>query len=79
MPFTCFLISKKYHSSRLVLDPSYPDIDLDKFPRYNWKQFYGNVEEVLPKNVPKPIGKKFIIRAFVDADFADLGQDSWSC
>ena len=73
MPFTCFLISKKYHSSRLVLDPSYPDIDLDKFPRYNWKQFYGDVEEVLPNNAPKSVGQEFIIRTFVDVDFAGDG------
>ena len=65
-----FSYLKQYHNSRLVLDPSYPEIDLDKFPRYNWKQFYGDAKEVIPKNAPKPVGKEFIIRAFVDADFA---------
>ena len=65
-----FSYLKQHHSSRLVLDPTYLDIDLDKFPWYNWKQFYGDVEKVLPKNAPKPVGKEFIIRAFVDADFA---------
>ena len=65
-----FSYLKQHHSSRLVLDPTYPDIDLDKFPQYYWKQFHGDVEEVLPKNAPKPMGKEFIIRAFVDADFA---------
>ena len=51
-----FSYLKQHHSSRLVLDPTYPDIDLDKFPRYNWKQFYSDVEEVLPNNAPKSVG-----------------------
>ena len=65
-----FSYLKQHHRSRLVLDPTYPDIDLDEFPWYNWKQFYDDIEELLPKNAPKPIGKEFIIRAFVDVDFA---------
>ena len=28
------------------------------------------MNELVPKNVPKPIGKEFIISAFIDADFA---------
>ena len=40
------------------------------FKKYNWKQFYGNVKELIPGNVKRAIGKEFIIRAFVDADFA---------
>ena len=51
-----FSYLKQHHSSRLVLDPTYPDIDLDQFPRYNWKQFHGDIEEVLPKYAPKPVG-----------------------
>ena len=43
---------------------------MDKFPWRDWKQFYGMVKELLPPNTPKPIGKGFLIRAFVDADFA---------
>ena len=43
---------------------------MEQFPQRNWKQFYGDAEEILPKNAPKLVGKEFIIRAFVDADFA---------
>ena len=65
-----FSYLKCHHNSRVVLDPTYPDIDMDKFPQYNWKRLYGNVKEIIPENAPKPIGKEFIIRAFVDTDFA---------
>ena len=65
-----FSYLKQHHNSRLVLDPTYPDIDMDKFPKYNWKQFYGDIKELIPNNVPRAIGLEFIIRAFVDADFA---------
>ena len=60
----------KHQNSRLVLDPIYPKIDLDDLKKHNWKQFYGDVKELTPSNAPRAIGKEFIIRAFVDADFA---------
>ena len=65
-----FSYLKQHHNSRLVLDPTYPEIDMTAFKRQNWKQFYGDVMELMPKNAPRAIGKEFIIRAFVDADFA---------
>ena len=65
-----FSYLKTHHNSRLVLDPSYPDIDMDSFKRYNWKQFYGDVRELMPPNAPRALGMEFIIRAFVDAYFA---------
>ena len=65
-----FSYLKQHHNSRLVLDPTYPEVDMTAFKKYNWKQFYGNVKELIPGNVKRAIGKEFIIRAFVDADFA---------
>ena len=58
-----FSYLKNHHNSRLVLDPMYPDIDMEKFERKNWKQFYGYLKELIPSNVPTSIGKEFIIRA----------------
>ena len=43
---------------------------MDKFEKRNLKQFYGNLMEFKPPNAPKSIGKDFMIRAFVDADYA---------
>jgi hypothetical protein len=45
------------HNTRLVCDPTYPDIDLDSFPTFDWTEFYGDVTEAIPTNMPKPLGK----------------------
>ena len=40
------------------------------FKRYNLKQSYGDMKELLLGNAQRAIGKELIIRAFDDADFA---------
>ena len=57
------------HNSRLVLDPSYPGIDMSEFKsNKNWAPFYGDVQEAKPLNAPKPLGKEVTLRMFVDSD-----------
>jgi hypothetical protein len=51
-------------------DPTYPDIDLDSFPSFDWTQFYGDVMEAIPSNMPKPLGKEVDIQMMVDSDHA---------
>ena len=59
------------HNSRLVLDPSYPDIDMSVFKsNEDWQAFYGDVQEAVPPNAPKPLGKEVVLRMFVDSDHA---------
>jgi hypothetical protein len=48
---------KAKHNSRLVFDPSYPDVDKTKFMDCDWKEFYGDVTEALPHDAPEPLGK----------------------
>jgi len=55
----------------MIFDPTYPDIDLGNFKECDWKDFYGDVEEAIPPNAPKPRGKNVILRGFVDASHAD--------
>jgi hypothetical protein len=57
-------------NARLVLDPTYPDIDYDSFTKHNWNEFYGDAVEHIPNNAPTPLGKPVEIRCFVDADHA---------
>ncbi|KAI2500781.1 hypothetical protein MHU86_13705 [Fragilaria crotonensis] len=54
----------------IVYDPSYPTIDMTSFKECDWKAFYGNVEEAIPPNAPKPRGKDVDLRMFVDSDHA---------
>ena len=68
--FHMFSYLKSHHNARMVFDPSYPNINEDEFPKRRWKQFYGDTKEAIPPNAPVPLGKEFIMRCFVDADFA---------
>ena len=59
-----------HHNARLVLDPSYPDIHINDFEKKSWKEFYRETEKAKPTNAPRALGLEFLIRCFVDADFA---------
>ena len=61
---------KKHHNSALVFYPSYPDVNIDTFPKHDWTKFYGDVKEAIPPDMPEPLGKKVVILCFVDADHA---------
>lgn len=54
----------------MVFDPTYPHIDEDKFPRREWHKFYGDAKEEVPPDAPEPLGKEFLMRAYVDSDHA---------
>ncbi len=61
---------KAKHNSRLVFDPTYPDINQSSFHKCDWKEFYGDVAEALPLDTPTPLGKDVNIRMMVDSDHA---------
>ena len=61
---------KVHHNARIIMDPSYPEIEEDDFPRHDWSNFYKDMEEIKPPNAPKPLGMELVIRACVDADHA---------
>ena len=55
----------------LAFDPKAPDINEQHFyNNANWKESYGNVEEELLPNMPKPWGHSVSISAFVNANHA---------
>lgn len=46
--------------------PEYSDIPIKRF---SWeKKIYGNVEEIIPNDCPKPLGKGVIMTTYVDAN-----------
>jgi hypothetical protein len=66
---------KKHHNSEMVFDPSIPEIDMNQFPREDWGySIYStpgeDLKELLPPNMPKPLGEEFVLRVYVDADHA---------
>jgi hypothetical protein len=58
------------HNSRLIFDPTYPDIDQTAFPSFEWAEFKGNMEEAIPPDMPPPLGKDVDLRMMVDSDHA---------
>jgi hypothetical protein len=67
------------HNSRLIFDPTYPDIDLDSFSSFDWTEFYDGVTEAIPTDMPKPLGKKVDNQMMVDSDHAGDKQIRRSC
>ncbi len=62
---------KSHHNSRLFFDLTYPEIEKSLFnDGAEWKPIYGEINEVIPENVPKPRGKEVDIRMMVDRDHA---------
>jgi hypothetical protein len=68
--FHMYAYARDKHNSRLIFDPTYPEIDLASFKDHEWKDFYGNVKEPIPSNAPAPRGKEVDLRLFVDSDHA---------
>ncbi len=58
------------HNSRLIFDPAYPDIDQAAFPTFEWTEFYGDVEEEFPPDMPPPLGKDIDLCMMVESDHA---------
>jgi hypothetical protein len=68
--YDVFTYLKRRHNTRLVFDPTYPEVDWSVFMKHDWTHFYGNVTEATPPNAPSPRGKEVDIRMFVDSDHA---------
>jgi hypothetical protein len=45
------------HNSRIIFDPTYPNIDQNASPTFEWTEFYGNVEEAISLDMHPPLGK----------------------
>jgi hypothetical protein len=69
--FYLFAYLRKKQNRVIVLDPTYPDIDLRQFnDGVDWKNIYGDIKEVIPPDAPEPRWKTLIRRLFVDSDHA---------
>ncbi len=67
------------HNERLIIDPTYPKIDMGKFPQFNWTKFYGDVEEAIPVGMPEPLGKDVEVRMMCGSDHAEDKRTRCSC
>jgi hypothetical protein len=64
-------LKKHPDMGKLAYDSHQPDIDEKVFNNNaDWAEFYGDVTEELPPNMPKPWGHPVTTSAFVDANHA---------
>ena len=68
--FHIFAYLQQHHSSRLVFDPTYPEILKEEFPCLEWKDHFDSLREEVPDYCPRPFGKEMITWEYVDEDFA---------
>ena len=71
--FHIFAYLEKYHNAEMLFHPTEPQIDSSAFQRQDWTysaMSESERTEVLPPGIPRPLGKGFVIRCFVDADHA---------
>jgi hypothetical protein len=54
----------------LAFDPRYPNIDPQRFTKYDWRDFYRDASEKIPPDCPEPLGNYVMTSCFVDADHA---------
>ena len=53
----------------LVMDPSMQNVDKSVFNlNADWKEFYGDMVEKYPHQIPDPLGMPVYIGCFIDAD-----------
>jgi hypothetical protein len=58
------------HNARPIFDLTYPKIDIESFPQFNWTKFYGDVKEAIPVDMPEPLSKDVDVRMICDIDHA---------
>ena len=58
----------KNTKSKLVFDPTH--MDHEPHAELDWRDFYGDVKELVPPDAPVPRGKHVQMTTFVDSDHA---------
>ena len=65
-----FAYLEQYNRSKSVFDDREPIFDERAFHECDWKEFYPDAAEVIPPDMPIPLGKAIVMSCFVDADHA---------
>ena len=58
----------KQKNTRPIFDPTYTDVDHNSFHRCDWKECNGDVQEVIPADMPRPLDKDVELCMMVDSD-----------
>lgn len=61
---------KRVPKLTLAFDPRHPEIDEQRFHKYDWHDFYRDAKEEIPHDFPSPRGHEITTHCFVDASHA---------
>ena len=61
---------KSHPKRKPIFNPQHPSIDERSFNSYDWYDFYHDVEEAIPEDMPPPRGQSVSTHCFVNADHA---------
>jgi len=53
---------KIHHNARNAFDPTYPDIEMDRFQIKDWSSMYGVNKESIPGNIPESLVNELIYK-----------------
>jgi hypothetical protein len=69
--YNIFAYLEKHVEASMAFDDKMPRIDETAFHQSDWTEsIYGDVEEEVPPNAPKPLGNPVMMTCFVDANHA---------
>jgi hypothetical protein len=77
--YNIFAYLKKHVEANMAFDDKMPRLDGTAFHKSDWSEsIYGDVEEEIPSNAPKPLGNPVMMTCFVDANHAGDKVTCWS-
>ena len=76
--FHVFSYYRENHNPRFALDSTYPEIEHDSFKKNTWVEFYGNMKDAIPTDIPEPRGKSTDLRMHDDINHAREKATRWS-
>ena len=68
--YSIFAFLRKHPAMSMVFHPSWIKIQQDHFKSEKWTDFYGDVEEELLADMPKPLGEPVRMTVYADSDHA---------
>ena len=68
--FHIFVYLKDSSKRKLGFDPVHQNIDINRFHRFDWQDFYKGVKEAIPPNMPKPRDNSVSTHFLVDSNHA---------
>jgi hypothetical protein len=66
--FHVFAYLGLHHNARVLIDATYPSVDMGTFIKTYCNSMYGDVKEMIPSDAPVSRGKEVDLRLFVDSD-----------